>query len=395
MVSLLKIHLKWPIACLFVLGTLLFLVPVFWNASGASARPVDVQAHEAKEDADKPSGGPNPCFVFATGVSSTSCQSLPGTYSYSFQFYIEEGCLGPASGTAYLKFYVSNNPMGPFTLYDTQTQGVYFPAGPSYTTISGALTVTGVPASNYYYKIELDAGSVAPGAVITSGVGNLCVVATPTPPSCPVSFTDVDVSSPFYSGINCLSCRGIIGGYISGCETGNPCFRPGNNITRAQLSKVVSIAAGFTEPATYQYYEDVPPGSPFFDFVYRLALRSYVSGYACGGAGEPCVSPGNLPYFRPGNYVTRGQLSKLVSNGAGFTDPPGAQVYQDVPVGSTFYDYIQRLTSRSAVGGYPCGGAGEPCGPGSMPYFRPNSTASRGQTSKIVAKAFFPTCVTP
>ena len=39
------------------------------------------------------------------------------------------------------------------------------------------------------------------------------------------------------------------------------------------------------------------------------------------------------------------------------------------------------------VEGYPCGGPGEPCGPNNLPYYRPNSPVTRGQTSKIVAIA--------
>ena len=79
--------------------------------------------------------------------------------------------------------------------------------------------------------------------------------------------------STFYDFVRCMACQGIINGYTSGCETGNPCFRPNNNVTRGQLSKIVSNAAGFTEPAGAQQFEDVPPGSTFFDFIWRLADR--------------------------------------------------------------------------------------------------------------------------
>jgi hypothetical protein len=61
-------------------------------------------------------------------------------------------------------------------------------------------------------------------------------------------------------------------------------------------------------------FQDVPVGSTFQVFIGRLASRGYISGYACGGVGEPCVPPGNLPYFRPSNNATRGQTSKIVSN---------------------------------------------------------------------------------
>ena len=46
-------------------------------------------------------------------------------------------------------------------------------------------------------------------------------------------------------------------------------------------------------------------------------MHGVISGYPCGGAGEPC--PGT--YFRPNNNVTRGQTSKIVAN----TFYPGCQ----------------------------------------------------------------------
>ena len=107
--------------------------------------------------------------------------------------------------------------------------------------------------------------------------------------------------------------------------------------------------------------------------------------------------PGNLPYFRPNANATRGQISKIVSNAAGFTEPHTGQTFQDVPPGSTFYDFIERLASRGVMSGYVCGSIpSEPCiGPENRPYFRPNNNATRGQTSKIVANTFFPNCQTP
>jgi hypothetical protein len=212
---------------------------------------------------------------------------------------------------------------------------------------------------------------------------------------CKLEFTDVPPGSTFYDFVRCMACRNIISGYNSGCETGNPCFRPGNLVTRGQLPKIAANAAGFIEPAGAQQYEDVPPGSTFYDFIWRLTDRGFVNGYPCGGPGEPCGG-GNLPYFRPNANVTRGQLSKIVANSAGLSQPVGDQQFQDVPPGSTFYDFIWRLTDLGAVGGYLCGGPGEPCvPPGDLPYFRPGANATRGQASKIAANTFFPGCVTP
>jgi len=135
-------------------------------------------------------------------------------------------------------------------------------------------------------------------------------VSTPGPTStvCPIQFTDVPQGSTFYDFIRCLACRSIINGYPDGT------FRPNNNVTRGQLSKIVSNSAGFSDPQTVQMFEDVPPGSTFFDFIGRLASRGYINGYPCGGPGEPCIPPENRPYFRPNNNATRGQTSKIVAN---------------------------------------------------------------------------------
>jgi S-layer homology domain len=213
---------------------------------------------------------------------------------------------------------------------------------------------------------------------------------TSTPTACTLTFTDVPPGSTFYPFIHCLACLSIINGYPTGT------FRPNADVTRGQLSKIVSNSAGFNDSQTAQMFQDVPVGSTFFVYIGRLASRGYINGYPCGGAGEPCVPPANLPYFRPNANATRGQISKIVSNAAGFNDPPSGQQFEDVAPGSTYYEYIYRLATRNVMSGYPCSGSGEPCvPPANLPYFRPNNNATRGQTSKIVSNTFFPDCNPP
>jgi len=226
---------------------------------------------------------------------------------------------------------------------------------------------------------------------------------TVTPTSCALQFVDVPPGSTFYDNVRCLACRSIISGYACG-GAGEPCippgndpyYRPGNLVTRGQIAKIVSNAAGFTEPVSGQTFEDAPPGSTFYEYIERLVSRGVMNGYPCGGAGEPCIPPTNRPYFRPNATATRGQLSKIVSNAAGFSEPVTGQTFEDVSPTSTFYEYIERLVSRGVMNGYACGGPGEPCvPPTNRPYFRPNNNVTRGQTSKIDGNAFFPGCVTP
>ena len=60
-------------------------------------------------------------------------------------------------------------------------------------------------------------------------------------------------------------------------------------------------------------FTDVPSGYTFYEFINRIYQQDLVTGYACGGAGEPCNSEGR-PYYRPGAGVTRGQMSKFIDN---------------------------------------------------------------------------------
>ena len=76
--------------------------------------------------------------------------------------------------------------------------------------------------------------------VATSTLGASPTPVAPTP--CPIQFSDVPEGSTFYVYVRCLACRGIVSGY------GDGTFRPNNNVTRGQLSKIVSNAAGFGIP---------------------------------------------------------------------------------------------------------------------------------------------------
>jgi hypothetical protein len=228
--------------------------------------------------------------------------------------------------------------------------------------------------------------------------------ATATPIACTIQFTDVPPTNTFYPFVRCLACQGIIAGYPCGgdfepCNPNNdPYFRPNAYVTRGQLAKIVSESAGFDEevPPSQWTFTDVPYGSTFWMWVERLADRTVMSGYACGiDPNEPCDDQ-NRPYFRPGNGATRGQLTKIVSNAAGFDDtiPPTQHTFADVQPIHTFWLFVERLLLNrpGVMGGYGCGGAGEPCDAQNRPYFRPNNPLTRGQTSKIVANTFFPDC---
>ena len=207
---------------------------------------------------------------------------------------------------------------------------------------------------------------------------------------CTINFPDNNPGDPFYTYIRCLACRGVITGYPDGR------FHAERNITRGQISKVVSNAAGFNEDPGSQIYADVPPGSTYYPYINRLTNRDIMGGYPCPTRpdGTPC-SPDDPAIFLPNANATRGQLAKIVSNAQGYNEAVSGQIYADVPPageGSQFYEWIMRLTNRGVMGGYPCGGPGETCDAQDRPYFRWNAQVTRGQTAKIVSNTFFPAC---
>jgi hypothetical protein len=264
---------------------------------------------------------------------------------------------------------------------------------PMPTQTTGGTTATPEPTQT---SMVVPTATVPP--VETSTATRTAVPATATATACTMRFQDVPEGSTFYGYVMCLACRGIVSGYECGgvgepCGgSGDPYFRPGNSVTRGQVAKIVGLAAGFGEPVSGQTFEDVVPGSTFYEYVQRMAGRGIMNGYPCGGAGEPCVLPGNRRYFRPNALTTRGQAARIVCGGyggqpGGCKGPVWQQTFEDVLPGSTFYEDIEVLAAKFGVlRGYACGGVGEPCvPPENRPYFRPGNAVTRGQTSKIVS----------
>jgi hypothetical protein len=213
------------------------------------------------------------------------------------------------------------------------------------------------------------------------------------------AFSDVAYGSYNYDFIYYLACHGIVSGYA------DTTFRPNNPTTRGQLAKIASNSAGYNDTVTVQSFADVPPSNTFYVWIQRIASRGLISGYACGGhnpetgAAEPCDGT-SRPYFRPSNVVSRGQIAKILANTRGLSATPTGQTFADVPVGSTYYLYVERLVHANdalndptlqTINGYACGGTNEPCDGANRPYFRLNNNATRGQIAKIDKLAFFPT----
>jgi S-layer family protein len=133
------------------------------------------------------------------------------------------------------------------------------------------------------------------------------------------------------------------------------------------------------------HFSDVPVGSTFYQYIETLYNMGLVGGYPDGT-------------FRPGSFVTRGQISKIVVSAAVATDPahwlllnPANNTFDDVLPGSTFYKYVETAATHNILSGYPCGvSPAGPCGALHKPYFITNNNTTRAQISKIVYLAVGP-----
>ncbi len=104
---------------------------------------------------------------------------------------------------------------------------------------------------------------------------------------------------------------------------------------------------------------------------FGLALALCAVLLFIGGTGTP---------VQAGTATPKASASVLLPN----VTCPAGQCFTDVPPGNGFYANINALYMDGIIGGYPCGGTGEPCDADNRPYYRPANLVSRQQMSKFV-----------
>lgn len=173
--------------------------------------------------------------------------------------------------------------------------------------------------------------------------------------NCTLSFSDVQPTDYFYEAVRSLFCMGAIGGYPDGT------FRPNAVSTRGQLSKIIVISKGWSliSPSAPSF-PDVQRDNSFYTYVETARAHNIIAGYSDGT-------------FRPNANVTRGQLAKVVVLTEGWPlSNPGQATFNDVATNSPFFAYVETAVARGVISGYNDGS------------FRPSSTATRGQISKMI-----------
>ena len=102
--------------------------------------------------------------------------------------------------------------------------------------------------------------------------------ATVTGTPCAINFTDVHETDYFYADVRCVYCLGAVSGYSDGT------FRPYNNTTRGQMTKIIVLALSIpiVTPTGNPTFNDVPADSTFYSYVETAAADNIVSGYSDG-----------------------------------------------------------------------------------------------------------------
>jgi hypothetical protein len=176
------------------------------------------------------------------------------------------------------------------------------------------------------------------------------------------SFSDVPYGTFYYDTVYNLALDGVLSGY------GDTTFRPYNNATRAQVTKMIVLAEGWElyTPPVYQSFVDVPPDHPFYTYIETAFHHRVIAGYVDDT-------------FRPYNDVTRGQLCKIIVLAEGWEiDTTDGPHFSDVPYDHPFYNYIETAYNHDVVSGYSDG------------TFRWGNGATRGQISKMIYQATQP-----
>ena len=260
------------------------------------------------------------------------------------------GAAGQPDAATFMQAYIASPVTPPPTATATIT------AVPPTATAS-ATTVPGGTSTNTPFP----SATAAPPSATATRVPTTATT-SPVPPSatttpCVASFLDVHPNDYFYAGVNYLYClnRGVISGYSDGF------FRPYNNVTRAQATKIVVLAFGLPIYTPAQpTFSDVPAESTFYSVIETAAHAGIISGYSDGT-------------FQPSNIVTRGQLTKITVLTAGWPiSTSTSQTFSDVPAGNVFFHYIETAVGQGIISGYSDG------------TFQPSNPVTRGQTAKIV-----------
>jgi S-layer homology domain len=123
------------------------------------------------------------------------------------------------------------------------------------------------------------------------------------------AYEGVPVTHPFYIFIEAVVHAGILSGYPpQQCSGGplQPCFKPNDNVSRAQTTVSVMTAGNFPSYTPPQpTFKDVPASYWAYSQIESLNHLGIITG-------APCSRGSNYLCFRPDDHILRGELSRVI-----------------------------------------------------------------------------------
>jgi len=174
-------------------------------------------------------------------------------------------------------------------------------------------------------------------------------------------FTDVVPLDYYFDFANLMYQDGI----TSGCSASPLEYCPDSTTTRAEMAVFVIAGIEGSNQFTYSttpYFTDVPPSSPFFKFVQKMKDLGITAG---------CTAT----TYCPNDPVTRGEMAVFIIVGRYGTIKftyPDVPYFTDVPFGSTFFPFVQKMAQDGITAG--CGGG----------LYCPDTALTRGQMAVFV-----------
>ncbi|MBE0447863.1 MAG: S-layer homology domain-containing protein, partial [Actinobacteria bacterium] len=193
---------------------------------------------------------------------------------------------------------------------------------------------------------------------ITALIFALCISLTSILPAYAI-FSDVPLTTYYYTAVNELASREIISGFADGR------YRPDEPVTRAQMAKLIAVANSLplTSDVTESIsFNDVPSSHWGSIYIIASANAGIINGYPDGT-------------FRPDRPITRAELARmlfLATRSPAYS--PAKATFSDVSGGFWAFSEIETMVFCGIVNGYPDG------------TYRPDQEATRAQTAVMLYK---------
>lgn len=161
------------------------------------------------------------------------------------------------------------------------------------------------------------------------------------------TFAAVTVSAQTFSDVSGHWAEALIdkwsaSGVINGYEDGT--FRPDDNITRAELAKVISVAKGYTEEAAISF-SDVSEDDWFTPSLKKCVAKGVIGGYEDGT-------------FRPDAYVNREEAATMIVRAYNINATALLSFTDSADISPWAQNAVTALVGANVINGYEDGSFG-------------------------------------